>query len=296
PTPPMWMYDYYELYHGHYGIALYPCDMSNLVRRIFQPEFQPIQTQRTSSDRSSMCRMQNEFCEPSSTKRLAILLDVSDNMITLDRGGRNGFETVRNRIKLIVDSLSVTVEFTIIAYSDDLNFWNMEMKCATGDHVSSVSHWLEALPEQDLRDADPMTDLPRDHDSPRADQSTACLDLALSAAFKCRADTILIVCADRPRLKQTAQNEVTESGDFSMTATDSGAGKWSLEDCVAHIEALYESEYKPTGLELPVVHAIGYMVDEDGHEFLRSLIRRFGGQYRRLWRITSDTRPLPSTK
>ena len=58
------------------------------------------------------------------------------------------------------------------------------------------------------------------------------------------------------------------------------AGRWTLNDFIAHMNVLYESEYKPRSLKMPQVHCIGYQIDKPGGNFLSGLSRHFKGQYR----------------
>ncbi len=59
-------------------------------------------------------------------------------------------------------------------------------------------------------------------------------------------------------------------------------GYWTLADFVTHLNALHEDLYVPRGQRPPQIHAIGYIIDNQGHEFLSRLARAFKGQYRRI--------------
>ena len=62
-------------------------------------------------------------------------------------------------------------------------------------------------------------------------------------------------------------------------------GWWSLTDFLTHLRMLYEGIYVPKGAKPPVIHCIGYQIDEDGNAFLRDLSAAYHGNYRRVQRL-----------
>ncbi|OPZ24401.1 MAG: hypothetical protein BWZ02_02848 [Lentisphaerae bacterium ADurb.BinA184] len=62
-------------------------------------------------------------------------------------------------------------------------------------------------------------------------------------------------------------------------------GYWTLTDFVQHLEALYKEFYEKKGKKPPVVHCIGYQIDNEGGTFLRKLASYYKGRYRRVARI-----------
>lgn len=59
-------------------------------------------------------------------------------------------------------------------------------------------------------------------------------------------------------------------------------GWWTLADFVKHLEMLFEEYHGKQGREPPVIHGIGYQIDEEGHQFLQNLSRQYKGKYRRV--------------
>ncbi len=59
-------------------------------------------------------------------------------------------------------------------------------------------------------------------------------------------------------------------------------GWWTLPDFVQHFSILHEAYYLKKGKKTPVVHCIGYQIDEEGGAFLKGLTRQYKGQYRRV--------------
>jgi len=62
-------------------------------------------------------------------------------------------------------------------------------------------------------------------------------------------------------------------------------GWWTLADFVAHFKLLHDTFYVKKGKKLPVVHCIGYQINEEGGAFLKGLARQYKGQYRRVSRV-----------
>lgn len=55
---------------------------------------------------------------------------------------------------------------------------------------------------------------------------------------------------------------------------------WTLADFIQHFSILQEELYARQGIPPPVVHCIGYRVDDEGREFLNGFTRHYKGQYR----------------
>ena len=64
-----------------------------------------------------------------------------------------------------------------------------------------------------------------------------------------------------------------------------GPQKWTLSDFVEHLKLLHEKLYVAKGKKLPVIHCIGYGIDKEGGEFLKSLAETYKGRYRRVAKI-----------
>jgi len=60
---------------------------------------------------------------------------------------------------------------------------------------------------------------------------------------------------------------------------------WTLSDFIQHLRRLHGDMYLQKGLKPPVVHCIGYQIDQDGNAFLRTLAQTYHGEYRRVQRM-----------
>jgi hypothetical protein len=62
-------------------------------------------------------------------------------------------------------------------------------------------------------------------------------------------------------------------------------GWWTLADFVEHLRVLQKDVYDKQGRRPPVIHCIGYQIDDDGNAFLQGLSTQFKGQYRRVRKL-----------
>jgi hypothetical protein len=62
-------------------------------------------------------------------------------------------------------------------------------------------------------------------------------------------------------------------------------GWWTLADFIDHFTRLHEATYAKKGRKPPIVHCIGYQINEEGGAFLKGLARQYKGQYRRVSRV-----------
>lgn len=60
---------------------------------------------------------------------------------------------------------------------------------------------------------------------------------------------------------------------------------WTLPDFLNHLELLHEALYAKKGRKLPVIHCIGYQIDNEGGDFLKKVARTYKGNYRRVSQI-----------
>jgi len=59
-------------------------------------------------------------------------------------------------------------------------------------------------------------------------------------------------------------------------------GWWTLSDFIEHLTILHKAEYTAQGKKPPILHCIGYRIDDAGHAFLEGLAKHYRGQYRRV--------------
>ncbi len=60
---------------------------------------------------------------------------------------------------------------------------------------------------------------------------------------------------------------------------------WTLADFIEHFGILQKEFYDSKGRKPPVVHAIGYGIDQDGDSFLRAFTKQYNGNYRRVGKM-----------
>jgi hypothetical protein len=62
-------------------------------------------------------------------------------------------------------------------------------------------------------------------------------------------------------------------------------GWWTFADFVRHLDMLHEAVYAKKGQKPPVIHCIGYQIDDAGHTFLEALSKHYHGTYRRVRKL-----------
>ena len=60
---------------------------------------------------------------------------------------------------------------------------------------------------------------------------------------------------------------------------------WTFNDFVEHFTILHKELYEKKGKRTPVVHAIGYAIDEAGGKFLKDFVKQYDGKYRRVGKV-----------
>lgn len=124
-------------------------------------------------------------------EKVAILLDVSTSMVEEERGGVQGFASVKRRMEQLIDSLGEGTLFNVIAFADAADALFDEMVIASAENRNKSKLFIRpfnqegnwGLTEGNFQDSKYGL---------KAYGGTTRLDLALAAAFKNGADTILV--------------------------------------------------------------------------------------------------------
>jgi hypothetical protein len=284
------------------------------------------------------------------TERLAILVDVSESVVEPGMGGIRGFARVKERVNNVIDSLSHETMFNVIVFADAASQWQGELAVATDVHKNAAKLWLQPFNASEDHKGLVTGNVAPSNLGLQAEGGTTRLDLALTAAFQNRADTILILGDGAPRVRKVlsgdelaawnrmlddwrrenpdAEGGAAETGGGGAApertrrervwvpeiSRDSGreiggrwewretpaggggggsraAGKprpvmpadfqwWTLADFIEHFKILQTELYTRQGLRPPVVHCIGYRVDDEGRDFLKGFTRQYKGEYR----------------
>lgn len=57
---------------------------------------------------------------------------------------------------------------------------------------------------------------------------------------------------------------------------------WTLQEFLLHLKLLHEYYYLAKGIKPPVIHCIGYKIDNEGNSFLKGLAKAYKGEYKRV--------------
>jgi hypothetical protein len=135
-------------------------------------------------------------------EKIMICVDVSVSMIEEERGGFDGFERVKSRLRSVVDALGEKTLFNVVAFADAGQTFKDEMVPATENNKRDAKKFLQpyntksnyGLESGNIRSVDLGL---------KAGGGTTRLDLALTAAFLQGADTILIISDGVPRVSKS---------------------------------------------------------------------------------------------
>jgi len=376
-------------------VAMKPSDLAlpdikmdpKIVNSTFQPKFKAVSGMGlgaglgtgygTSGFGSGISRV-NFFGIHAKGERIAILVDVSVSMVEEERGGVEGYMRVKQRIEQVISALSPSTLFTTIAFADAAQTMKDELVVGTQDYKNKAKMFIRPY---NIGGSWGLTsgNVTAEYLGIRATGGTTRLDLAITAAMRLSADTILLISDGLPRVRkgispeQISQHHAARSrwskenagamqawdaanagaqmveekiwvppspghpatpavparppsksppregqpidrgsparpaqpagppqpGYFKVVTHRVGGARgarpsppappaqswWTLADFVTHITSMHEKYYVPKGAKLPVIHSIGYQIDNDGGEFLKKLAKQYRGEYRMVRRM-----------
>jgi hypothetical protein len=135
-------------------------------------------------------------------EKIAILVDVSESIVEEQVGGTKGFARVKERVNQVINALSPQTMFNVIVFADAASSWQKELVVATDVNKSAAKLWLQPFNSSDGSKGLTSGNIEPSNLGLRAAGGTTRLDLALTAAFENRADTILVVGDGAPRVQK----------------------------------------------------------------------------------------------
>ncbi len=167
-------------------------------------------------------------------QRIALLLDVSGSMCEDERGGVKGYAVVKARIKEVIRGLPAGTLFNVIAYGDGCSpLWN-KMQPATETTREESFSWIDQYNNIQgpfgLKNAGYF---PGTNGIPAAG-GTSRMDMALTAAFEQKADTIFVITDGIPEIKKLLNEKEMEewrrANEMARAQAQVGAGEVTQED------------------------------------------------------------------
>jgi len=132
--------------------------------------------------------------------KIAILVDVSASMVAPERGGQDGYISVRRRVEEVVDALSEQALFNMIVFADAASAVEpKEMIIASPSNKEKAKRFLRQFNTGGSYGHSNGNLQPSSIGIPSQGGETR-LDLALTAAFEQNADTILVISDGLPRV------------------------------------------------------------------------------------------------
>jgi hypothetical protein len=133
-------------------------------------------------------------------EKIAILVDVSESIVEEQVGGTKGFARVKERVNQVINALSPNTMFNVIVFADAASQWEKKLVVATDVNKNAAKLWLQPFNTSDGNKGLMSGNIEPSDLGLQAAGGTTRLDLALTAAFENRADTILVVGDGAPRV------------------------------------------------------------------------------------------------
>jgi hypothetical protein len=139
-------------------------------------------------------------------EKVAVLVDVSVSMVEPERGGVAGYMAVKQRLGDVVDALPDTALFNVIAFADAAQTMEPELVLANDANRENAKRFLSPFNREGhwgLSNGNVV----QSSVGLKAAGGTTRLDLAISAALKMQADTLLIISDGIPRVRNVLSQE-----------------------------------------------------------------------------------------
>lgn len=184
---------------------------SKLVTTTFQPKFKAVTgrglgaglgTGYGTSGFGDGVSAVNFFGIQAKGERIAILVDVSLSMVAPEEGGPLGYMRVKERVGQVVDAVKDGTLFNVIAFADACSTMEPKMVFANNEMRKKARQFIQPLNTEGNWGL--STGNYSGGDGLQAAGGTTRLDLAIAAAMKDGADTILIITDGLPEVKKVA--------------------------------------------------------------------------------------------
>jgi hypothetical protein len=217
-------------------------------------------------------------------ERAVILVDASLSMLTLSKGGAEGYERVKQEVLRVVHDLPEGGAFNVILFSDRACVFGREgLVPVDAASRARVAEWLRPLHDPGktspatvqlagmgraklLAEFEGDVYAVKDRELPPAGGTR--VDIALLASFEQGPDTVFIVSDGEPQIWGA-------DGSRQLRL-------WSAARVLQKIGQWKREFYAKASLKPPRVHAVGYEADAKGEAFLRSLTSQNHGTFRQV--------------
>ncbi|MEI8241967.1 MAG: hypothetical protein WCI17_01745 [bacterium] len=225
---------------------------SKLVTTTFQPKFKAVTgrglgaglgTGYGTSGFGEGVSSVNFFGIQAKGERIAILVDVSISMVETEKGGVAGYMRVKERVNDVVSSLKDGTLFNVIAFADGCSTMESKMVFASNETRKKARLFLQPL------NAEGNLGLDAGNFSggggKQAAGGTTRLDLALAAAMRDGADTILIITDGLPVVKKIMD-------PAAMQSQQAMVAQWQQQNAGAIAAAQQQvAEYQQAAAAMP---------------------------------------------
>ena len=169
------------------------------------------------------------------------VVDLSDSMVEQDKGGIEGYKTLKEKLGQMIQSLSPETNFNVAFYGDAVDLFMPSSVPATPENKQAAMKFLPRyMASTSQRGNLTRNYLPKISTLPSTG-GTSRMDLGLVAAFEGRADTIFVLTDGKPVIKRAMSEKERE--EYRKKAADSeisAADRQKYEKDVAEYKKKYE--------------------------------------------------------
>ena len=141
-------------------------------------------------------------------RRIAFLLDASESMITVQKGGQANYEKLKQKLVEMINNLEPSTEFNVFVFDSAADRFKPGAVPATGDIKSEFKRWVYPY----LRDKPGLIHKNYQTDRLAGYTGKTRMDLALTGAFEMGADVIFVLSDGVPDVRRPkTEKELAEA-------------------------------------------------------------------------------------
>ncbi len=177
----------------------------------------------------------NFFGVRATGERIAILVDVSRSMVSDEKGGLTGYDTLKAEVQQIVDKLGDGTFFNLIFFDSYVDLFKSELLLARPSSKKEAGEFIqpyfgnftpEFIAECMAKKRYPNASRLKNFQAPKLEalekyasgSGTTRLDLALIAAFQMKADTIFVISDGQPLIARKMTEKEQQAFDKELAA------------------------------------------------------------------------------
>lgn len=161
--------------------------------------------------------------------KIVMLVDISASMIDPEKGGQDGFEKVRHKIKEVIDALNEQAMFNLVVFADAGNAWQDKLQIANDKNKEAAKKYVNQYNTNLNNLGLSSGNVQSSEKGMAALGGETRLDLALTSAFQQGADTILVISDGLPRVHKEMTSDQRKEYDSRLSAHRQRVDQWQKD-------------------------------------------------------------------